>query len=200
MTSLQPFYMCEENGRSTAFLCPNGTIFNQQYFVCDWWIDLNYIFGESTVCITRWYNIDCAAQPDFFSLNQFIYDGPEEGEPVHILPKSRSPIWRPAMHFSLLYRWLAEAGSLLLGNKRSTALGTLLKAAGHSVPTTNTSSSLDIAQWRPFPKCSHCMCCTLHTSLTVATEKLPRIKKCTISMQQVMALSRTSHLRFQAVP
>lgn len=58
----QPFYMCEENGRSTAFLCPNGTIFNQQYFVCDWW-----------------YNIDCAAQPDFFSLNQFIYDGPEEG-------------------------------------------------------------------------------------------------------------------------
>ena len=35
-TSLQPFYMCEENGRSTAFLCPNGTIFNQQYFVCDW--------------------------------------------------------------------------------------------------------------------------------------------------------------------
>ena len=30
------FYMCEENGRSTGFLCPNGTIFNQQYFVCDW--------------------------------------------------------------------------------------------------------------------------------------------------------------------
>jgi len=58
----QSFYMCEENGRSTGFLCPNGTIFNQQYFVCDWW-----------------YNIDCAAQPDFYSLNQFIYDSPEEG-------------------------------------------------------------------------------------------------------------------------
>ena len=38
LSCLQPFYMCEENGRSTAFLCPNGTIFNQQYFVCDWWI------------------------------------------------------------------------------------------------------------------------------------------------------------------
>ena len=33
----------------------------------------------------RWYNIDCAAQPDFFSLNQFIYDGPEEGEFILIL-------------------------------------------------------------------------------------------------------------------
>ena len=19
------------------FICPNGTVFNQQYFVCDWW-------------------------------------------------------------------------------------------------------------------------------------------------------------------
>ena len=51
----QVFYMCEPNGRSTGFLCPNGkllhhklskyrnitmdffrTMFNQQYFVCDW--------------------------------------------------------------------------------------------------------------------------------------------------------------------
>ena len=48
--------MCEPNGRSTGFLCPNGTIFNQQYFVCDWW-----------------YNLDCAQQQDFYNLNQFLY-------------------------------------------------------------------------------------------------------------------------------
>ena len=55
-TQCQVFYMCEPNGRSTGFLCPNGTIFNQQYFVCDWW-----------------YNLDCAQQQEFYSLNQFLY-------------------------------------------------------------------------------------------------------------------------------
>ncbi len=37
---LQVFHMCQPNGESTAFLCPNGTMFNQQYFVCDWWYNL----------------------------------------------------------------------------------------------------------------------------------------------------------------
>ena len=51
----QSFYMCTPAGESASFLCPNGnnpatiwiffktflfletgTIFNQQYFVCDW--------------------------------------------------------------------------------------------------------------------------------------------------------------------
>ena len=45
-----------------------GTIFNQQYFVCDWW-----------------YNLDCAQQQEFYSLNQFLYQENEEdydyGEP-----------------------------------------------------------------------------------------------------------------------
>ncbi|XP_023335005.1 uncharacterized protein LOC111706376 [Eurytemora carolleeae] len=56
----QAFYMCQPNGESTAFLCPNGTMFNQQYFVCDWW-----------------YNLDCAEQPNFYNYNQLIYDSPE---------------------------------------------------------------------------------------------------------------------------
>lgn len=37
-------------------------------------------------------------------------------EHIICLPKSSSPIWRPAMQLSLLYRWLAEAG-LLLGKE-----------------------------------------------------------------------------------
>jgi len=56
----QVFYMCQPNGASTGFLCPNGTIFNQQYFVCDWW-----------------YNLDCSQQQNFYSLNQFIYQDVE---------------------------------------------------------------------------------------------------------------------------
>jgi len=59
----QVFYMCQPNGASTGFLCPNGTIFNQQYFVCDWW-----------------YNLDCAQQQNFYSLNQFIYQENSDDE------------------------------------------------------------------------------------------------------------------------
>ena len=24
-----------------SFLCPNGTIFNQEYFICDWWFNVD---------------------------------------------------------------------------------------------------------------------------------------------------------------
>lgn len=59
----QAFYMCQPNGESNAFLCPNGTMFNQEYFICDWW-----------------YNLDCDQQPSFYNLNQLIYSTPEEGK------------------------------------------------------------------------------------------------------------------------
>ena len=38
-----------------SFLCPNGTIFNQEYFICDWW-----------------FNFDCATAEDLYSLNDEI--------------------------------------------------------------------------------------------------------------------------------
>lgn len=59
----QVFHMCQPNGNADSFLCPNGTMFNQQYFVCDWW-----------------YNVDCQAQPTFYGLNEFIYTENEEDE------------------------------------------------------------------------------------------------------------------------
>ena len=58
---LQSFYMCSPGGDSAAFLCPNGTIFNQQYFVCDWW-----------------YNIDCAQQPQYYGLNSLLAQDQEK--------------------------------------------------------------------------------------------------------------------------
>ena len=57
------FHMCQPNGNSDSFLCPNGTVFNQQYFICDWW-----------------YNVDCAANPSFYALNEFIYQDQPEGK------------------------------------------------------------------------------------------------------------------------
>ncbi|XP_042880969.1 uncharacterized protein LOC122258810 [Penaeus japonicus] len=59
----QVFHICQFDGRQDAFLCPNGTIFNQQYFVCDWW-----------------FNVDCAASEQFRSLNADIGKIPEDAE------------------------------------------------------------------------------------------------------------------------
>ena len=40
---------------SYSFLCPNGTIFNQQYFICDWW-----------------FNVDCSIAESLYSINDEI--------------------------------------------------------------------------------------------------------------------------------
>ena len=62
----QAFHICQirESGlvQQDSFLCPNGTIFNQQYFVCDWW-----------------YNFDCDTAEDLYSLNEQI-GGDENNE------------------------------------------------------------------------------------------------------------------------
>merc|ERR1711928_314872 len=55
----QAFHICSNDGNSGlskfSFLCPNGTLFQQQYFVCDWW-----------------FNVDCSTTQDFWSLNDEI--------------------------------------------------------------------------------------------------------------------------------
>lgn len=55
----QSFHICAPDGSSSlikySFLCPNGTLFNQQYFICDWW-----------------FNVDCSQAPTFYSLNADI--------------------------------------------------------------------------------------------------------------------------------
>jgi len=40
------FHLCQQDGRMDSFRCPTGTLFNQQYFVCDWW-----------------FNVECATSP-----------------------------------------------------------------------------------------------------------------------------------------
>lgn len=62
----QVFHICQlrESGRvqQDSFLCPNGTIFNQQYLVCDWW-----------------FNFDCSTAQDFYSVNEAIEVVDEDG-------------------------------------------------------------------------------------------------------------------------
>ncbi len=41
----QSFHICIANGFGAmvkhSFLCPNGTLFNQDYFICDWWFNVD---------------------------------------------------------------------------------------------------------------------------------------------------------------
>merc|ERR1719493_146810 len=55
----QVFHICTADGAGGlsqySFLCPNGTVFNQNYFICDWW-----------------FNFDCATAEELYSLNDEI--------------------------------------------------------------------------------------------------------------------------------
>jgi len=55
----QVFHICSADGQGGlakySFLCPNGTIFNQNYFICDWW-----------------FNFDCSEAEGLFSKNEEI--------------------------------------------------------------------------------------------------------------------------------
>ena len=41
----QSFHICADFGTGDltkySLLCPNGTLFNQQYFICDWWFNVD---------------------------------------------------------------------------------------------------------------------------------------------------------------
>ena len=58
-TECQAFHVCTTDGlgglAKYSFLCPNGTIFNQGYFICDWW-----------------FNFDCAEAEGLYSLNDEV--------------------------------------------------------------------------------------------------------------------------------
>ncbi|XP_035225043.1 uncharacterized protein LOC118197623 [Stegodyphus dumicola] len=69
--SCQVFHVCKANGGQDSFLCPNGTVFNQQYFVCDWW-----------------YNFNCADTPAFYNLNAQLYWDIDNFTPSSILAGS----------------------------------------------------------------------------------------------------------------
>ncbi|KAL7639897.1 UNVERIFIED_CONTAM: hypothetical protein RMT77_009310 [Armadillidium vulgare] len=51
----QVFHICLGGGLMGSFLCPNGTLFNQPLFVCDWW-----------------FNVDCSLASQSYQLNARI--------------------------------------------------------------------------------------------------------------------------------
>jgi len=59
-TGCQVFHICQDGGRMDSFFCPNLTLFNQRFFVCDWS-----------------YNVDCQSAHLYFDLNSALYPSPE---------------------------------------------------------------------------------------------------------------------------
>ena len=55
-TGCQVFHYCQPDGRADSFFCPNLTLFNQEYFVCDWE-----------------YNVDCGQALQFYPLNRELF-------------------------------------------------------------------------------------------------------------------------------
>eukprot|EP00096_Caligus_rogercresseyi_P012415 TRINITY_DN5196_c0_g1_i1.p1 TRINITY_DN5196_c0_g1~~TRINITY_DN5196_c0_g1_i1.p1 ORF type:complete len:268 (-),score=106.20 TRINITY_DN5196_c0_g1_i1:51-854(-) len=55
----QAFHICTADSAGGlakySFLCPNGTLFNQEYFICDWW-----------------FNFDCAQAEELYARNEEI--------------------------------------------------------------------------------------------------------------------------------
>ena len=45
------FHICAADGEGGlakySFLCPNGTVFNQEYFICDWWFNFDCSQAEA---------------------------------------------------------------------------------------------------------------------------------------------------------
>jgi len=64
----QAFHICgggvEGSLIKYSFLCPNGSLFNQEYFVCDWW-----------------FNVDCSQAENFYFLNDEIAAEREANSP-----------------------------------------------------------------------------------------------------------------------
>lgn len=52
----QSWHQCLGPDRMWTFLCPNGTIFNQQIFTCVWW-----------------FNYECQSSLELYSLNNNLY-------------------------------------------------------------------------------------------------------------------------------
>merc|ERR1719431_1256800 len=61
-TDCQGYHVCLQDPANTnimypiSFLCPNGTIFNQEVFTCEWW-----------------FNVDCTQATSFYSKNAGLF-------------------------------------------------------------------------------------------------------------------------------
>ena len=73
----QAFHICTADGQGGlakySFLCPNGTILNQNYLICDWWFNFDCAEAEA---VAAEVNAALAAEREAASGDQAVYAAP----------------------------------------------------------------------------------------------------------------------------
>lgn len=79
---VQVFHICGVGGAKHSFLCPEGSVFNQQYLVCDWWYRAPC--GESLFRHSSEYDIEDIQYSGSFPLDEDsdIFQRIETGSPA----------------------------------------------------------------------------------------------------------------------
>ena len=117
----QAFHICTADGQGGlakySFLCPNGTILNQNYLICDWWFNFDCSTAEA---LAEEINAQIAAEREAASGDQAAY-----GAPV----SDYSAVGAPADDYSaagdqaLGAYEAAERAGRRLGNRRNNRQG-----------------------------------------------------------------------------
>jgi len=96
-TGCQVFHFCQDGGRMDSFFCPNLTLFNQRFFVCDWS-----------------YNVDCSTAHQYYHLNDGLYLQPS--------PEQITQALKPAIKISQVDILDGSASTQVLGPSPSSNL------------------------------------------------------------------------------
>lgn len=87
--------------RSTAHLCPNGTVFNQRHLICDWWYNVKCV--ETRTRTLYWYLGLTEKRPNIGSTNRQTSsvkkDSPSETASLR-LSFPAPPTLAPSFHLS----------------------------------------------------------------------------------------------------
>ena len=83
-TDCQVYHVCGSDASRPApissLLCPNGTLYNQQYFVCDWWFNV-----DCSVVSAAQYCTGCL---HYGGLKTFLCPNPNDIHHKHVLKAS----------------------------------------------------------------------------------------------------------------
>ncbi|KAL0126199.1 hypothetical protein PUN28_004965 [Cardiocondyla obscurior] len=84
----QAYHVCQRGGRKDSFLCPNGTLFNQERLVCTWW-----------------HTVDCSRAASFYSINEAVAKAMEEADRRIKVAGEQKLSWNYQRKFNEIRSW-----------------------------------------------------------------------------------------------
>ena len=100
------YFRCGESDKPIlTLLCPNGTLYNQQYFVCDWWFNVDCSVVSSAKIII--YHLDTCHTCDTCHMCDICH----MSDVTHIPPRHRTcttsmtPSTKPSLQTQIRREW-----------------------------------------------------------------------------------------------